>query len=324
MNVYDVRTSPDWATLTLDWATFDQRYARGMLNEFSPQWIAETVWSVFSEEAGVYAENHVEATRPIPYYSTVFNVPLYGFTVGLGSEKQGIIVQLSGQWWNMVGSQSVMKKARIDRWKCTRWDEALTLLVHAPNRRPAYNIGEYYRGLEVQRDGDVLRWHHPRMYPGEETYYCGSRKSGRFARVYDKPELDYRDLQVVRVEVEYKRQWAEPMLDAWLDTGQIDLRLMGAFLLGDCKGDDHPSIDFAIKSRPERESAKPTPQPLANRPKWFYDQIAKAWMNWVNDDPSAAILWCLNMLDDATGMEYRHDAELHMLLQARAEEKLGL
>lgn len=300
MNVHDMWTSPDWATFTIAWAQWEALIEQHYGRDIPASHTADLVWETFAGDFATYADNTPEIARPIPNYPTVFTIPLYGFTVGLGSQRQGIIVQLSGAWWNLVGSKEAIRRAKAQGFKCTRWDEALTMLVDDPDGRPALDIAVHYRRLERETNGHDLRWHHPRMEPGEETWYCGSRKSGRFARVYDKPEFNADGLQAVRVEVEYKRQWAPSMMDAWFDTGAIDLRVMSAFLIGNCKGDDHPAIALSMKGLPDSPMPKPVPQPLANRPKWFHDQIQKAWMNWADEDPRSAIVWALLLVDGVT------------------------
>lgn len=225
-----------------------------------------------------------EKTAPPKGYSIAIKNE-YGAIAAASGDRQGVLIQWSGQAVALVDAILIAQTAIANDWRITRLD------VNADFIGFPTDVEDYKQEFLLGQCNTVARkWDEHKSQGGGHTFYIGSRTSERFMRVYNKTAsearfTDIRDLPElwVRCELRLGDEHARSAF-SFIDAAGIETAIP-MLLRGYA---DFPNIeeytkmtDFPITTR--GKGAKST-----NTVKWLLESVVPAMVREIKLDPD---LW---------------------------------
>lgn len=184
----------------IDWMTLTKKYPADMwVRELGDDINAVNISAWVMRELG-FDRVFLQPTKGAGAYRYAFAEQWSSLTVYVSTdiEKQGVMVHMPGGFNDDLMSRSTLLAVALDHeWHVTRLDIAVDL---------------FNTGIKPEFVHYLYSMYHPRaprntsliVGQGGSTFYLGSRQSEKMIRVYDKGAEQKKDVDWLRVEMEYK------------------------------------------------------------------------------------------------------------------------
>lgn len=134
---------------------------------------------------------HAEKCAPPKGYSVAVKNE-YGAVAAASGDRQGVLIQWSGQALTLVDAVLIAETALSNDWRITRLD------VNADFIGFDTTVEDYKQEYEAAQCLTVARkWDENKSSPNGHTFYIGSRKSEYFMRIYNKTASEARFTDIV-------------------------------------------------------------------------------------------------------------------------------
>lgn len=224
----------------------------------------------------------LQAIPPARYYAFSFVDRHSKFRINMGQDlsAQGWQVVISGEGCMEFDAVSTLKSF-LEVWhgKATRCDVAIDLIDTGITPE---SIADEYR--EEFGSSAAKSWSFIKGKTGD-TFYLGSRSSERMLRAYDKGGEQGIPVDWLRVEMEYKGDYAQHALETFLHDYRSSVASTADFI-------PLPNSLLVTSLRKiamgQIAEKRTTPKVVTDRVKWFNGQVMQAYYKLAAEDIEAA------------------------------------
>lgn len=204
-----------------------------------------------------------------------------GMTYAEGDKSDVSLIQLSGEGCQWMRDNNCLELV-LETWKdrATRIDVAIDFVSSVDPRDFATMLSnKRFKAEAMEKSNTGI------------TYYIGSYKSDRFARVYRyTPETGRR--QTLRLEYQFGNDAAKHCAEMCCNEGVFDV----AIQLGNYYGWEHP--DYILEKTDTKFSSPSRPKTRVGKELWLRKQVIPSLIKEVENGNREIVLWLRDKLSD--------------------------